>query len=366
MAGIDKNGHFPEKISPFLSQKMEGIAEQFGKESEQYLALARQYMRSPLEEAAGFHEDNDRHWHATLQVAPEASQLNGLERLYKKSVVVEPTMICAAHCRYCLRGRYDSFTLNESELNQIAKYCGAPSVADELEEILITGGDPFLVPDKLAFFVSKLREYAPNIKIVRIGTRLISQNPDRISNKIYDMFKYTEGIRFEVATQINHACEIFEESEAVIARLRSLGVTIYSQNIVLKGINDNVQSLAQLYLKMRVLGIEPHYLFHCVPMKGMHHFRTSVAKGLELIRGLTNSGIISGRIKPMYAAMTDIGKITLYEGVIKEKRADGYILLQSNYSVDDRLRWNPHWQMPATASVGENGMLQVAYLDGED
>lgn len=116
---------------------------------------------------------------------------------------------------------------------------------------------------------------------------------------------------------------------------------------------------------MRMNNIEPHYLFHCIPMMGIHHLRTSVAMGLDLIKKLVHSGRISGRAKPMFAAMTDIGKITFYDGVILDRK-DGKILLQSNYRLTDRMAWNPSWQMPKTAEIDEKGFLRVWYVDGDD
>ena len=135
---------------------------------------------------------------------------------------------------------------------------------------------------------------------------------------------------------------------------------------IAQGVNDNLQALVDLYGKMREIGIEAHYLFHSVPMRGMHHLRTSVHLGLDLSKDLTNSGLISGRAKPMYALMTDIGKITLYDGTLLGKDANNRLLVQSNYKLEDRLNWNPDWKMPETAEVDDNGYLRVWYLDGED
>jgi len=101
-------------------------------------------------------------------------------------------------------------------------------------------------------------------------------------------------------------------------------------------------------------------------MKGMHHLRTSVSRGLDLALQLTNSGRISGRAKPMFALMTDVGKVTLYQGTILEKRDDNYILLKTHYNFEERKKLNPHWVLPKTASISENGDLNVLYLDGND
>lgn len=367
MAGITKQGDFPEKISKFLRAKIEEIAQTYGKESPEYRAVALQYLKNP-QEGVRTEEHNQRHWEADLQVESEAGEpiIHGMERLYYKSIVVEPTMICSSHCRYCLRGNYNVFNLSEEELHNIAVYCGTVGAETGLNEILITGGDPVIVPQKLDYFVECLIELAPNIKIIRIATRLLTHDPARIGNSFYNILrKKGNGLRFEVATQINHAVEFFPETINVIEQIKELGAAIYSQNVLLKGVNDNIEALIDLYNKMRVYDIEPHYLFHCVPMKGMHHFRTTVDKGLRLNRELVNSGYLSGRSKPMYALMTDIGKVILYEDTIVGKK-DGYIELKTYYKLTDRLKWNPSFVIPETASVDNDGYLRIRYLDGFD
>jgi lysine 2,3-aminomutase len=275
-------------------------------------------------------------------------------------------MICTARCRYCLRSHYNVLTLKEEELIDIAKFCGSKGIKEEVREVLITGGDPLVIPHRLNLLVESLLEYAPNVKIVRIGTRLMTQDPDRIDNNVFEIFKNKPGIRFEIGTQINHPVEFFPESIEKFQNFEELDVRIYAQNVLLKNINDNINCLIRLYDILRNYNIEPHYLFHCVPMIGMHHFRTTVEKGLNLAKELINSGNVSGRAKPMYALMTDIGKIVPYERTILGKNDHGQILLQSAYKYEDRIKWNPNWQLPKTAEVDETGYLRVWYLDGED
>lgn len=369
MAGLTNKGKFSEKVSPFLLKKIEQIKAEQGIESEAYRALTLQYFKH-IDEAEENSENNRRHWEAdmTLEGSSDTiSIIHGVERLYRQSVVIEPTMICAAHCRYCLRANYEIFTLSEKELKNIAIYCGSSKLKDEVSEVLITGGDPFIVPKKLLFLIESLIEFAPNIKRVRIGTRVPLHQPDRVDNNIFEIFsRHRSKIKFEVATQINHSAELFPEVVEKFKKIKDLGITVYAQNVLLKGVNDNINALIDLYSNLRDIGIEAHYLFHSVPMRGMHHFRTSVDKGLKLARQLTNSGMVSGRVKPMYALMTDIGKITLYEGAIIEKNNNGQILVQSDYKYQDRMNWNPDWVLPETAIVDENGYLRVWYLDGND
>ncbi|NEE23648.1 hypothetical protein G3M58_96505 [Streptomyces sp. SID7499] len=119
-----------------------------------------------------------------------------------------------------------------------------------------------------------------------------------------------------------------------------------------------------LYDELRRLDIEAHYLFHCVPIRGMDHHRTSVARGLDLFRKLVVSGMTSGRAKPHFTLMTDVGKVSLYEGTVIG-REDDRILVQTGYSYEERRRWAPAWVLPPSARVDENGFLQVWYLDSD-
>ena len=355
---------FPEKTTSFLREKLVYLESVYGRGSREYKGIACQYLKSNLEGLES-KEKNIKHYEAGVQVSDSDGELPGIERLYGKVLVIEPTLVCLAHCRYCLRSKYEKHTLSEKQLIEAARYCGSEKIKDELNEVLITGGDPLIIPQRLEVFLNALIEYAPNVKRIRIGTRLPSQDPARIDESVLGLFQNKPSLRFELATQINHPIEFFPEVEEAFKKISDLGVKIYSQNVLLKGINDDANTLVELYNKMRENDIEAHYLFHCVPMRGIHFLRTSVAKGLELIRELVCSGKISGRAKPMYAAMTDIGKITFYDGVILERK-DGNVLLQSNYSIADRLTWNPSWQLPEAAEVGEDGYLRVWYVDGED
>jgi lysine 2,3-aminomutase len=116
---------------------------------------------------------------------------------------------------------------------------------------------------------------------------------------------------------------------------------------------------------MRALGIENHYLFHCVPIGGLNSLRPPLARAIELARQLSSTGRISGRAKPQFALLTDSGKITMYEGTILDHRDNKY-LLRSNYSLQDRQSFNPSWKLPKTAVVAADGTLCVWYTDAVD
>ena len=356
---------FPEVISPFIKKRLQELRVKYGENSSKYKGLARQYIISPKEKII-HEEERDRHYEADSGYEWKEGRIPGLERLYMRSLVVEPTLACAAHCRFCLRANYPKHTMSEEELIEAARYCGNIKNRDELNEILITGGDPLIVPHRLSVLIEALMQYAPNIKIIRIATRLPQQAPNRVTNSVFRIFQKREGVRFELATQTNHpveldspvTCEIFD-------RFNDLGVLIYSQNVLLRGVNDDISTLIELYDRMRELNIGPHYLFHCIPLRGMSHLRTTVDEGIKLVQHLVTSGKISGRTKPLYAAMTDVGKIIFYENsILKRDAKNNKLLLQSYYRYEDRKIWNPAWTLPDSAEIDKNGYLRIWYLDG--
>jgi lysine 2,3-aminomutase len=165
-----------------------------------------------------------------------------------------------------------------------------------------------------------------------------------------------------MATQINHSLELFPEVREAYQRIGSCVSAIYNQTVLLKGINDSVIDLMNLFDNLRSLNIENHYLFHCVPIGGIDWLRTSLDETIELANSILNSGIISGRVKPKVTIMTDIGKIALNKDLIIRKDKDR-VLLRSNYSLEDRLKWNPLWKLPNSAIVEKDGKLNVWYRD---
>jgi len=364
MAGA-KNFIFKEKLSREISDLMKVIESTQGRSSRAYKALESQYIKSPLEDS---HEEFDRmrHYQSEVHIEFEGKRLKGVERLYERTILIEPSSVCAAHCRWCLRRQYPVFSLREEEITNFARYAGSNEVRDELREILITGGDPFMVPQRLQFIITEIKKHAPNIKIVRIGTRVPVQDPGRVNSELLEILQQAAPLKIEVATHVNHPVELTIAARKAYEALYEVVFKIYDQSVLLKGVNDNHETLRELYDHLRYLGIEAHYLFHCIPMRGMSHHRTSVQKGLDLINRLTASGDFSGRAKPMFTLMTDLGKISLYQGAIIEKNKNNEILIQSHYRISDLLRRNPTWKLPEAAHEDKNGYLRVWYPDGND
>ncbi|MBF0189602.1 MAG: radical SAM protein [Magnetococcales bacterium] len=359
---------FPESISPFLLGKLEELKRRHGAGSWEYLSLARQYFHHSVE-SRDREDATFRHYDADLYTAHSGEEaFKGVERLYRRTILMELTTACVANCRWCLRANYQRFALKSHQISHNVRFFGSAPLRDEISEILITGGDPLTSIQRLEYTLDEIERHAPNIRIIRIGSRAFTQNPGLIHDDVVRVFlKHRNHFRIEFGTMINSPVEFWPESMDAIHRLQDIGIRFYLQHPLLKGVNDQLDILVSLYDQVRVHGIEPHYLFHCVPMSGQHHHRTSVDKGVRLIRQLTSGGHFSGRAKPRYTLMTGIGKIVLWDGVILDRdTARQRILLQSEYRLQDRLRYNPVYKLPEFSEVDAQGLLRVWYPDGED
>ncbi|MBF0094804.1 MAG: radical SAM protein [Alphaproteobacteria bacterium] len=365
MAGT-RTGEFRQLISPFLQRKIAELEVRFGVDSREARALTRQYVASPLE-AVIQPGNRRRHYESEVAIRFEDRPVIGVERLYRRTMLIEPTTVCAAHCRWCLRGQYPLRTMTEEDITHATRYIGSAELRDDVNEVLITGGDPLMSLPLLGLTLGELARNAPNVRIVRIGSRVPFQDPARINDAMVDMFARYPGFRFELGVNVNHPLEFWPESVDALARLQDAGFRIYNQHPLLKGVNDDAATLTGLYERLRENGIEAHYLFHSIPMRGMDHHRTSLRRGLELVRRLTAGGVFSGRSKPHYAVLSDIGKIVIYDGVIIGRRAeDNCLLLRSGFRLEERRRWNPSWPAPESLVIDDEGFMCTWYVDGTD
>ncbi len=364
MAGA-KKGNFRELISPFLANKLLELEEIYGKESNEYAGLARQYIKSPSEDII-LSDDRRRHYESEVNIEFENKSVIGVERLYKKTVLLEPTTVCAAHCRWCLRGQYPVKTLTKDNLEHSVRYIGSDFLNKDVDEVLITGGDPLMSAPMLRETLELITKYAENIKIIRIGSRVPFQDPNRINDQLLELFS-SYNFRYELGVNVNHPVEFWKESIEALNSLKNIGFRIYNQNPLLKGVNDNFEVLRDLYSLLRENAIEAHYLFHAIPMRGMQHHRTSLERGARLSNQISSCGEFSGRAKPRYTVLSDIGKIVIYHDTIVDKdEKTNSLLLRSGFDYNLRKEWNPSWEKPESTIIGNDGMMLTWYKDGND
>lgn len=352
---IDSN---KTKTSRHIDALLVKAREEHGEASSAYQGIYHQYFTVPDQVARL--STNSRHFEAEVGSGLEKT---GLERMYRRVVVVDLVSACAAECSYCVRGYYTTFSLSNGKIDALVETIAADP---HLREVLITGGDPLVAPRKLIYLIRKLASRAANVRFIRIGTRLPVQAPEKFDDELLEVFdSVRDNFGVEVACQINHPYELQDQTLRLFRSMQRAGVSLYSQNVVLKRVNDDAATMLELYDELRYLNITPHYMFHAVPLRGTDKYRTSVKRGLDIISALSSSGLISGRAKPQYALITDIGKVSMYEGTISS--SDGAdLIIKSSYTLADRHRWNPEYVLPDTAIFNSDGTLSVRYPDGRD
>lgn len=240
----------------------------------------------------------------TEEIRPDS-----IARQYHDRIAFTVTDICANYCRHCFRkelvvDRDLKLRLDVDEgLQWISEH-------GEIRDVLITGGDPFILSDdKIEYVIRKLREI-PHIEMIRFGTRLPIVLPHRITSGLMKVLGGYHRVPIWVNTQCNHPKEITERTAKAVYDLLTCGVNVGNQAVLLKGINDDVETFRALHQKLLQVRIRPYYVFYCEPTPGVDHFRTPVEKGAELIRDALR-GHTTGLAQPMYVIATNIGKIPL-------------------------------------------------------
>ena len=202
---------------------------------------------------------------------------------------------CPIVCRFCTRKRKIGFPgiVTRETLRQGIEYIRNNP---ESRDVVMSGGDPLLVPDKeLDRILGELRSI-PHLEIIRIGTRVPGTLPARITENLCSILKKYHPLYFNM--HFNHPAEITPEVEKACAMLADAGIPLGSQTVLLKGINDNSEVMKELMLKLLKNRVKPYYIYQADMTEGTDHFRTSVQKGLDIIKDLM--GHTSGMAVPYF------------------------------------------------------------------
>ncbi len=224
------------------------------------------------------------------------SPVPGLVHRYPDRVLMLVTTQCASYCRYCTRARIvgdpnQTFSRSEFEA-QIDYLKRTPQVRD----VLLSGGDPLtLAPKLLEELLTRLREI-PHIEVLRIGSRVPVFMPMRVTDELTDMLQRFHPLWMNI--HVNHPNEISLELAQAADKLTRAGIPLGNQSVLLAGVNDCVHIQRDLVQKLVRIRVRPYYLYQCDLVAGAGHFRTPVAKGIEIIEGLR--GHTSGFAVPTY------------------------------------------------------------------
>ena len=226
------------------------------------------------------------------------SPVEGIVHRYPDRVLLKAVHVCPVYCRFCFRremvGPQGLGTLTPSELDAAMAYIEAH---DEIWEVILTGGDPLVLsPRRLKDIMVRLAEIA-HVKIVRFHTRVPVVEPERVDDAMVEALK-ASGKTTYLAVHANHPREFTAAARAAVARLADGGIVLISQSVLLRGVNDSVETLASLMRTFVENRIKPYYLHHPDLAPGTSHFRVGIAEGQALVTALR--GTISGLCQPTY------------------------------------------------------------------
>jgi lysine 2,3-aminomutase len=286
------------------------------------------------------------------------SPVPGLTHRYNDRALLITTPNCSMYCRYCTRkratltrGGWEGVSADDERMIEYVRS------HPEIRDVIVSGGDPLTLPlGKLRYYLDNLKAI-PHVDVIRIGTRVPVTLPQRLfDGELIDLLASAEKVYIQ--THFNHPREITPEAARVCKALLRAGMPINNHAVLLKGVNDNLETIRELLRGLLRIKVRPYYLFHCDPVTGAGHFRTSVWKGLEIMEGLR--GHMSGIGIPTYVVdgPHGAGKIPLMPNYLVSMSDDAVVLrnyegMLIRYQAEDK----PQTAQP-TQTRGVSGMLQ--------
>lgn len=236
----------------------------------------------------------------------------GLIRRYADRAVVLATSTCAVYCRHCTRKNFLREPAPAASRTEWQRIVDALAGLPEVREVIVSGGDPLLLDlDLLDWLLGALRR-VPHVEVLRVGTRLPVVMPMRMDDALCACLAAHRPLW--VNTQFNHPRELTAESIAACDRLQRAGLPVSNQTVLLRGVNDDLETLVALCRGLQRGMVRPYYLFHCDPVRGATHFQTSLAEGRALYAALRAR--VGGLCLPHY--VMDVpgaaGKVPLLPG----------------------------------------------------
>jgi len=278
-----------------------------------HIPTGDEYLKTPGEADDPLGEDHD-------------SAVPGLVHRYPDRVLFLATGTCSTYCRYCTRSRMvgdpgGDYSFPKRQWDQAIAYIEAHT---EIRDVLLSGGDPLtLADDTLDYLLGRLRAI-PHVEFLRIGTKVPVVLPMRVTRDLTRMLRKHHPLWMSI--HFTHPNELTSEVTEAVTRLADAGIPLGSQTVLLKGINDEVETLKSLYHGLLMRRVRPYYLYQCDPITGSAHFRTSVEKGLEIMRGLR--GHTTGYAVPTFVidAPGGGGKIPLLPDYVVGREGEDLLL----------------------------------------
>jgi len=232
------------------------------------------------------------------------SPIPNLVHKYPNRVLLLTSNQCAMYCRFCTRKRKvgtNRMSISQSTLLQAYDYLRRhPEVSD----VLISGGDPLLLEDEFIDDILGQLNSIDSVKMIRIGTRIPSVLPMRITDRLVTILKKYHPLY--INTHFNHPKELTPQAKEACEKLANAGIPLGCQTVLLRGVNDNIHVLKELFQTLLYMRVKPYYLFQSDLTRGVNHFRTSTSEGMSIMKGLY--GHLSGMAIPTFALDAPGGK----------------------------------------------------------
>jgi lysine 2,3-aminomutase len=243
----------------------------------------------------------------------------GLIHRYPDRVLLKLTLVCPVYCRFCFRremvGPGGPPPMSAERLEAAVAYIRSDP---RITEAILTGGDPLMLSARRIADVTQRLGAVPHLSVLRWHTRVPVVDPGRVTDDLVRALAGAGGKAVYVAIHANHPRELTGDARAAIGRLRRAGIVLASQTVLLKGVNDDAETLSELFRTFVALGVRPLYLHQMDRAPGTAHLRTTIAEGQALMRALR--GRISGLAMPTY--VLDIpggyGKVPIGPGYLEE------------------------------------------------
>lgn len=268
-----------------LAKKSPAVKREFYPSEEESLCSASSYIDPLLEE--------------------KFTKTKGLVHKYPSRVLITLTASCAAYCRFCTRrrmvGDIEKGKLTKGDVDKMVEYLNSNK---SINEVILSGGDPFTVPDLLVYTISKIKRLK-QIKIIRIHTRVPVSCPSAVTPEILKAIKSIKTKPIYLSIHFEHPDELTKPTIRAVKAIREAGAILLSQSVFLKGVNDSFKVLRELFTRLSELGIRPYYLYRCDPVRGVEHFMVPFEKEIEIMTKLRS--VLSGIACPTYVIDTPNG-----------------------------------------------------------
>jgi len=274
---------FPLSITPYYLSLIDVNDYRNSPIMKQAFPSPRELDIGPYDMADPLHEDED-------------SPAPGITHRYPDRVLFHVSNTCSMYCRHCTRKRKVGDRDHTPDKRQLLKGIDYIRHTPSVRDVLLSGGDPFMLPDeRIDWLLGELRAI-DHVEVVRIGTRMPVVLPYRVTDDLVAILKKHNPVWLN--THFNHPREITTSSRRALARLADAGIPLGNQSVLLAGVNDCPRLMKKLVHKLVQNRVRPYYLYQCDLSEGLTHLRTPVGKGIEIIESLI--GHTSGFAVPTY------------------------------------------------------------------